>query len=101
MGTEYITTVNPEDIRKELLPVEYTTETRGIRRVGFAEPAGEGKYSIVKHDNHTELAYILELPEIPGPTEKEFEIKKEASYIISVKNPEIQVPGLSLFNTRK
>ncbi len=94
-----LTTVNSEDIRKELLPVEYTTETRGIRRVGAAEPAGEGKYSIVKHDNHTELAYILELPEIPGPTQKEFEIKKEASYIISVKNPEIQVPGLAAFST--
>lgn len=43
-----------------------------------ASPAGEGKYSIVQHDNHTELAYILELPEVPGPTQREFEIKKEA-----------------------
>ena len=25
-----------------------------------ATPAGEGKYSIVKHDNHTELAYVLD-----------------------------------------
>ncbi len=84
-----MTTSNAEDIHKELLPAEYTTETRGKRRLAAAAPAGEGKYSIVKHDGHTELAYLLELPEVPGPTQKEFEIKKEASYIISVKNPEI------------
>jgi hypothetical protein len=29
-------------------------------------PGDEGKYSIVEHDNHTELAYVLELPEAPG-----------------------------------
>jgi len=33
----------------------------------------------------------IELPEIAGPTQREFEIKNEASYIVSVKNPEIQV----------
>src|SRR5829696_6933233 len=83
-----LTTNNPEDIRKELLAAEYETETKGKRRVAAAAPAGEGKYSIVKHDNHTEFAYALELPEVPGPTQREFEIKKEASYIMSVKNPE-------------
>src|ERR671927_720661 len=92
-----LTTSNPEDIHKEFLPAEYTTETRGKRRIAAAAPAGEGKYSIVKHDGHTELAYLLELPEIPGPTQREFEIKKEASYIISVKNPEIKVPGFAAF----
>src|SRR5438874_2144808 len=93
-----LTSSNPEDIRKELMPAEYTTETRGERRIEAATPAGEGKYSIVRHHNHTELAYILELPEVPGPTQKEFEIKKEASYIISVKNPDIQVPGFAAFS---
>src|SRR5215204_3469514 len=88
-------TSNPDDIHKELMPSEYTTETRGKRRLSAAAPAGEGKYVIVKHDNHTELEYILELPEIPGPTQREFEIKKEASYIISVKNPDVRVPGFA------
>jgi hypothetical protein len=88
-------TSNPDDIQKELMPAEYNTETRGKRRLSAAAPAGEGKYAIVKHDNHTELAYILELPEIPGPTQREFEIKKEASYIISVKNPDVRVPGFA------
>ena len=96
-----LTTNNPEDIRKELLAAEYETETRGKRRMAAAAPAGEGKYSIVRHDNHTELAYVLELPEMPGPTQKEFEIKKEASYIVSVKNPDIQIPGFKAFEKRK
>src|ERR671911_903157 len=94
-----LTTSNPDDIHKELLPAEYTTETRGKRRLAAAAPAGEGKYKIVKHDSHTELAYILELPEIPGPTQREFEIKKEASYIISVKNPDVKVPGFAGFSS--
>jgi hypothetical protein len=92
-------TSNSEDIRRELLPAEYTTETRGKRRIAAAVPVGEGKYCIVKHDNHTELAYILELPKIPGPTQREFEIRKEASYIISVKNPDVTIPGYAAFST--
>jgi hypothetical protein len=96
-----LTTSNAEDIHKELLPAEYTTETRGKRRLAAATPAGEGKYSIVKHDGHTELAYLLELPQEVGHTQKEFEIRKEASYIISVKNPEISVPGFAAFSSAR
>ena len=92
---------NAEEIRIEFLPAEYQTETRGSRRIGAAVPVGEGKYSIVEHEGHSELAYILELPEVPGPTQREFQIKKEASYIISVKNPDIQVPGYRAFLKRK
>ena len=82
------------------LNIQQKPEVNG--KSAAAIPAGEGKYSIVQHDNHTELAYILELPEVPGPTQREFQIKKEASYIISVKNPDISVPGFAAFSsTRK
>jgi hypothetical protein len=94
-----LTTSDPDDIHKELLPAEYMTETRGKRRIAAAAPAGEGKYSIVKHDGHTELAYILELPEVPGPTQREFEIRKESSYIISIKNPDINITGFAAFTS--
>jgi hypothetical protein len=97
-----LTTSDAEDIKQEILvPAEYSTETRGKRRLAAAAPAGEGKYSIVRHDNHTELAYILELPEVPGPTQREFEIKKEASYIVSVKNPNISIPGFAVFSSAR
>jgi hypothetical protein len=79
-----LTASNPEEIQKELLPAEYATETRVKRRMAIAAPAGEGKYSIVKHDNHTEMAYVLELPALPSPTQKEFEINKERSKLYSI-----------------
>ena len=92
---------NADEIHNELLlPTEYTTKTRGKRRLAAAQPAGEGKYSIIRHGDHTELAYILEIPEIPGPTQTEFEIKKEASYIVSIKNPEILIPGYDAFSKK-
>jgi hypothetical protein len=91
---------NSEEIHNELLSAEYSTKTRGKRRIAAAQPAGEGKYSIIKHDGHTELAYILEIPEVPGPTQTEFEIKKEASYIVSVKNPDIVIPGYEVFSKK-
>ena len=92
-----LTTSDPEQMWKELVATEYETETVGRRKAPAAVPAGEGKYSIVKHGNHTELAYVLELPEMPGPAQKEFEIKKEASYIMAVKNPDASVnaPGFA------
>lgn len=61
-----------------------------VRRV--PRPAGEGKYALVEHEDHTHLAYALELPERPGPVQEELEIKEEASYILSVKNPERPSP---------
>jgi hypothetical protein len=96
-----LTTSDANEIRKEFLPAEYKTETRGTRRVGMALPAGEGKYSIIMHDGHSELAYILEIPRTPGPTQNEFQIKKEASYIVSIKNPDIHVSGYNAFLKRK
>jgi Protein of unknown function (DUF2795) len=96
-----LTSSDSEEIRREFLPAEYQTETRGTRRMGGAVPAGEGKYSVMGHQGHSELAYILELPDEPGPTQQEFQIKKEASYIVSVKNPDIQVPGYAAFLKRK
>jgi hypothetical protein len=60
-----------------------------LRKGDAARPVGEGKYAIVKHQNHTELAYVLELPKEPGEAQKELGIEKEASYVISVINPKI------------
>jgi hypothetical protein len=65
----------------------YVTRTRGVRHVAAVRPAGEGIYSIVRHQDHTHLAYVLELPRHEGPAERELNIKREASYIIAVKNP--------------
>jgi hypothetical protein len=68
------------ELTKELLSDEF-------RKGDAARPVGEGKYAIVNHRNHAELAYILEMPKEPGEAQKELGIEKEASYIVSVTNP--------------
>src|SRR5215203_1320189 len=57
------------------------------RKGDAARPVGEGKYAIIKHQNHAELAFILEMPQEIGEAQKELGIQKEASYIITVINP--------------
>jgi hypothetical protein len=76
---------DPTDLTKELLSDEF-------RKGDAARPVGEGKYAIVKHQNHAELAYILEMPKEPGEAQKELGIEKEASYVISVINPKRPAP---------
>jgi hypothetical protein len=76
---------DPTDLTKELLSDEF-------RKGDAARPVGEGKYAIVKHQNHAELAYILEIPKEPGEAQKEVGIEKEASYVISVINPKRPAP---------
>ena len=90
-------------LRKESSFLLNTRQKQGAEEeLAAALLAGEGKYAIVKHDNHIEQAYVLELPKVPGPVcKKEFGIKKEASYIISVKNPNIEIPGFAVFEKRK
>src|ERR1051325_3656248 len=70
------------ELTKELSSDEF-------RKGDAARPVGEGKYAIVKHQNHTELAYVLEMPKEPGEAQQELGIEKEASYVISVINPKI------------
>jgi hypothetical protein len=73
---------DPTQLTKELLSKEF-------REGDMARPVGEGKYAIVDHNKHTELAYVLELPKEIGEAQKELGIEKEASYIITVINPKI------------
>ena len=56
----------------------------------MARPVGEGKYAIINYsNNHTELAFVLELPKELGEAQKDLGIEKEASYIVTVINPKI------------
>jgi hypothetical protein len=88
----------PEQIEDELDRLTYSTATRGERHLSPARPAGEGVYAIARHDDHTHLALALELPERPGEVQQELNIPPEASYIVTIKNPEVPSPpgaGLS------
>lgn len=81
-----------KELQIQLGPEKYRTKTRGERHLGTARPAGEGIYRIIKHNGHTHLVYALELPKKLGTVQKELNIEEQASYIITVKNPESGSP---------
>jgi hypothetical protein len=89
-------------IEQELQHEIYETKTRGERIQPAARPAGEGIYALVRHDGHTHLVYALELPERPREVQWGLNIKKEGSYILSIKNPRVSSPpGTGLGEKRK
>lgn len=83
----------PHELAEALEPIEYETKTRGTRRISEAFPAGAGRYALFEHEDHTELAYRLTEPEEMGPPQKALELRPEAGYVISVRNPSLQVEG--------
>jgi hypothetical protein len=78
---------NPDEIEDELDLKRYKTKTRGEQTREPARPIGEGIYNIIRHEDHTHLAYALNLPRNEGEVQKAFHLENEASYILSVKNP--------------
>lgn len=76
---------NLDDLTSELFSDEF-------RKGDAARPVGEGKYIIARHQNHAEIAYVLETPKEPGEAQEELGIEKEASFIISVINPKNPAP---------
>lgn len=84
---------NMDDIKEFVGEKKYKTTTRGERSVSECRFMGRGVYNIVEHKGHTHLAYVLEFPEEPSEVQNEFNIEKEGSYVISVKNPETTNPS--------
>jgi hypothetical protein len=82
-------------LNAELGEEQYATKTRGVRKIPAVRPAAEGIFALVRHGEHTHLAYVLELPKQAGPVERELNIKREASYIIAVKNPSAPTPPIA------
>ncbi|OZJ02993.1 hypothetical protein BZG36_03133 [Bifiguratus adelaidae] len=86
------------ELRDELKEEKYETKTKGTRVNQAARPLGEGVYAIVNHHNHSHIAYILTIPSEPSEIQESFNIGKEGSFVLSVKNPETANPpyaGLS------
>jgi hypothetical protein len=82
----------PEQLHEALQRRAYRTRTRGERVQPAARPAAEGAYVIARHDDHTHLAYQVELPHRAGPAQHDLGIEPEASYIVTVKNPQAPSP---------
>jgi hypothetical protein len=76
-----------EEVEDELDP-----KTQGVRTKAAARPVGEGLYNIVRHQDHTHLVYVLNLPRQIGEVQKAFLLREEGSYILSIKNPHQPAP---------
>ncbi|NLE87934.1 MAG: hypothetical protein GX607_16230 [Myxococcales bacterium] len=83
---------DPKELSRALREETYSTKTRGERHRPAARPVGEGVYEIASHKGHTHLSYALELPEQPGEVQGDLGIEAEASYVVSVKNPDQPSP---------
>ena len=81
-----------KELQEALAPEIYETKTRGERMVGAMRLAGSGEYQLVRHGRHTHLVYELALPGQPSELLRDLNIEREASYIISVKNPDAPAP---------
>lgn len=92
-------------VKNHLESREYETKTKGHREQQGAQPAGHGLYEFVhlhkpgrpkkrgpgttKSREECVFAYVLEVPQQPGPVQAAFHIHKEAAYYCRVKNPQI------------
>jgi len=77
---------------KGLRAFDYPTETRGRRHEPAVRPAGEGAYAITLLDGQMHLSYVLEQPRHPADVQRAFRIAPEASFALSIKNPEASSP---------
>ena len=69
------------------------TETRGEQVNPSIRPAGEGVYAVSLEDGQMHLSFSLELPDEAGEVQEAFRVPPEASYALSVKNPEKGQPA--------
>lgn len=89
-----------DELAKSFAAKDYETETRGERRQPPVWPAGEGVYALVRDEGgrNSRFCYKLELPETLGDVQHQLRIDREASYVMTVKNPKFRAPpgvGLS------
>ena len=93
-----LVTDSADSIAEAMRERNYQTKTRGERTLPAARPAGVGVYAFVEAGNKLFLVYELELPKKPGAVQRELKIPPQASFAISIKNPEAPAPpgvGLS------
>ncbi|MCU1347974.1 MAG: hypothetical protein JWO56_1004 [Acidobacteria bacterium] len=78
----------------------YKTRTRGIGHLPAARVAGTGSYELALHDGHSHLHYTLSHIENDDPVVREMALEPQASYIVTVANPDptawgfLEVPPL-------
>jgi hypothetical protein len=79
---------NPSDLRSALGAHRPEASPPGAPALPPARPAGDGVYVLARHGDHVHLAYVLKHPDRAGPLQRELGIEEEASFIVTVKNPD-------------
>jgi len=80
----------------------YSTKTRGERTLPISHCLGVGKFLLVSHHNHTHFIYQLVKPLQVKEIQKEFNLKREDDYLISIKNPQgAKSSGIGLSEAKK
>jgi hypothetical protein len=82
----------PRELREGLGTRAYQTKTRGLRVQPEARTVGQGHYLLADHDGHSHLAYALDLPREPGEAQRMFNLGRDASFIVAVRNPDAPAP---------
>ena len=78
----------PKCVEDRLAPEARDRKISGESHFPALRPIGEGVYRIIRHDDHTHFAYVLELPKATGGAQASFILENQANYIISMKNPQ-------------
>ena len=78
----------PKCVEDRLAPEARETKITAESHLPALRPIGEGVYRIIRHDDHTHIAYALELPKASGGAQASFTLENQANYIISMKNPQ-------------
>ncbi|UJR25012.1 hypothetical protein I4U23_006373 [Adineta vaga] len=84
---------NLENVEENLEAQTYQTATVGTRTIKADRIAGKGKYIMAQPDERrTIIGYVLESPVEVGEVQHAFNITKEASFSLAVKNPKKKSP---------
>lgn len=95
-------TQDGKTMEQGLRQTTYRTKTRGERTLHAARAGGEAVYALLRDGSSTFLSYVLSRPDSPGPVQKAFNILPEASFALSVKNPDKgSPPGTGLDESRQ
>lgn len=73
-------------------PSEYETATRGVRRRPGCRPAAVGSYDLRRRGRDTVLVVVFERPDERAEVQQALNIPAEATYVVSVKNPDAGSP---------
>ena len=82
-----------EDIKQNLGPSDYVTQTAGARHTPAATPIAEGVYAITSTGRESHLAYILTIPSELSEVQRDVGLRERGSFVTSVKNPQYAGPA--------